>query len=332
MPIDYTKIKELHAEKQGRGMLSCRFDPTGKIIAAGGMNGQITRCILAEEKLSAPVHAPGHLSWVSALAWHPQGRWLYAGDHGGRIVAWDMQAETPQIVWTQDAHRGWIRSVAVSPDGRYVASAGNDKIIRVWTSMDSRKARDLIGHAEHIYSLAFHPSGQFLVSGDIKGNLKQWDVETGQVVRELVVKEMFVQQQQLRLGGVRCLSFSRDGKWIVCGGMSGFGSIGDGIGAPTVMLLDWESGEAKQTGYPKEAARTFVMGAAAHTDGLVIAATGGLDRGYVLVWKIGQTEKESAFQFKLPESAWGMDLNAAENRIVTAHHDGNLRLYELPPA
>ncbi len=330
MSIDYTKIRELHAEKMGRAMLACRFDPTGKIVAAGGMNGQITRCAVADGKLTAPIHANGHASWVAALAWHPQGRWLYAGDYGGRVIAWDMHAETPAASWTQDAHRGWIRSVAVSPDGRYVATAGNDKVVRVWTSMDARQARELPGHAEHIYSLAFHPSGQFLVSADLKGNLKQWDVETGQLVRDVVVKDLFVQQQQLRLGGVRCLGFSRDGKWLLCGGMSGFGSIGDGIGAPTVMLVDFESGETKQIGYPKESARTFVMGAAFHADGLVIAATGGLDRGYVLVWKIGQAEKESAFHFKLPESAWGMDMNAAENQIVTAHHDGHLRLYDLP--
>lgn len=332
MPVDYTKIKELQSVPCGRGMLACRFDPAGTTVAVAGMDFQINVVRLAEGKLSAPVKLSGHQSWVAALAWHPQGRWLYSGDYAGKICCWDTQAETPTLVWTESAHHGWIRWLAVSPDGKHLASAGNDLVVRLWTAMDARQAREFAGHETHIYSVAFHPAEPVLVSGDLKGTLRHWDLETGQLVREIALKEMFVQQQQLRLGGIRCLAFSRDAQWLAAGGMSGFGSIGDGIGAPTSILVDWKTGEPKQTCYPKEAARTFLMGVAIHNDGFILGATGGLDRGYFLVWKIGQMEKESAFQLKLPESAWSMDLNASQDRIITASHDGALRLYELPPA
>lgn len=293
------------------------------------MNALLSRCPVVDGKIGPAAQGDAHQSWIAAIAHHPTRKLLYAGDYSGVLSCWSVESAQHEIVWTQQAHHGWIRALAVSPDGRYVASAGNDKLVRLCSTSDPQDVRTLAGHQEHVYSLAFHPTGGRLVSGDLKGNVKEWNLETGEEVRQLVVKELFVQQQQLRLGGVRALAFDAQGAWLACGGMSGFGSIGDGIGSPTVILIDWASGAAKQTCLPKESARTFVMGAAFHSDGYVMAATGGLDRGYLLFWKIGQTEKEACFQFKLPESAWAMDFCPAKNWIVTAHHDKQLRLYGL---
>lgn len=330
MAVDPLRVREAHTVAGGRGLLACRFDPQGERVAVGGMNTQLTRCPLAEKKFGTPQHADGHRSWVAALAYSPDGARLYSADYAGRLHCSDERSAGTPLVWSHDAHQGWIRTLAVSADGRYVASAGNDKAVRVWNAADGKLYRTLSGHADHVYSLAFHPKNGRLVSADLKGALKEWDLGTGLDLRHVTLKEFFVQQQELRLGGVRALAFDADGKQLVCGGMSGFGSIGDGIGAPTIVVVDWETGEAKQTGLPKEAARTFVTGAAFHADGFIVATTGGLDRGFLLFWKLGQKEKEAFFQFKLPESAWGMDFSAKKNLIVTAHHDRQLRLYELP--
>ena len=125
------------------------------------------------------------------------------------------------------------------------------------------------------------------------------------------------------------MAFHPDGKTLACGGMSGIGSIGDGIGTPTIVLFDWETGKAAPDMLPKEAARTFANGVAFHPGGYIIAATGGLDRGYLLVWKPGH--KETFFQTKLPESAWAMDMHADGLHLVMAHHDHQLRLYDMLP-
>lgn len=340
--VDPTKVKEVHVLAMGRGMLSCRFDPSGERVAAGGMNAQLTRTAIKDRKFGPAKHFDGHRTWIAALAYSPDGSKLFSADYGGRLrctntksdgtKSTDAKADDAPIVWSAEAHQGWIRTLAVSTDGRLVASAGNDKLVRVWNAESGKPVRVLSGHADHVYSVAFHPTSGRLVSADLKGAVKEWDVATGFELRNSVVKELFVQQQELRLGGVRALAFDAEGKRLVCGGMSGFGSIGDGIGSPTIVVLDWNSGEAIQTGLPKEATRTFVTGAAFHRDGFVLAATGGLDRGYLLFWKLGQKEKEAFFQFKLPESSWGMDFSPTKNLIVTANHDRQLRLYELPTA
>jgi WD40 repeat protein len=332
MAVDPTKVRELNAATGDRALLACRFDPKGETVVCGGMNTKLMRCGLAEQKFGKPTHVEAHKSWVAALAYSLDGSRLFSADYAGRIRCSDPRTDDAKLIWGQDAHAGWIRALAVSPDGKFVASGGNDKLVHVWNTSDGTPVRTLVGHADHVYSLAFHPRTGRLVSADLKGALKEWDIGTGLDIRNSTLKEFFAQQQELRLGGVRALAFDAAGKQLVCGGMSGFGSIGDGIGAPTIVVVDWETGEAKQTGLPKEPARTFVTGAAFHADGFVVAATGGLDRGYLLFWKLGQKEKEAFFQFKLPESAWGMDFHAAKNLIATAHHDTRLRLYELPPA
>src|SRR5262245_43116869 len=118
MAVDPLKVRELQSLAMGRGMLACRFDPTGTRVAAGGMNAQLTRCLLSDGKLGTPQHAEGHGGWLAAVAYHPEGEWLYSADYSGQLRCWNATSTEPKLVWTQPAHQGWIRSLAVSPDGR----------------------------------------------------------------------------------------------------------------------------------------------------------------------------------------------------------------------
>jgi WD40 repeat protein len=327
-------VREISSAALGRKLLACRFDPSGRFVVAGGMNTLLTRCPIIDGKLGPAVHVDGHQSWVAALAFHPSGGLLFSGDYAGIVqcrpfVAADLQSPLPPPTWTRGAHQGWVRAIAVSPDGQLLATCGNDQMVRLWSSGDGQLVRELQGHESHVYNVAFHPAGQYLVSADLTGVVRHWELAKGEQVRTLDAKQMFVQQGQLRLGGARCIAFSPDGTMLALGGMTGFGSIGDGIGAPTVVLFDWMVGKSRHDLLPKESARTFVNGVAFHRSGVIIAATGGLDRGYVLFWKPNQ--RESVFQTKLPESAWSMDMNPTGTHFVTAHHDGTLRLFELAP-
>jgi hypothetical protein len=159
--------------------------------------------------------------------------------------------------------------------------------------------------------------------------------------------------------------FDPAGKTLVCSGMSGFGSIGDGIGAATVALFDWASGLETHVFTPKESHRSFAVGARIHPAGFVLGATGGLDQGMLLFWKPEPVEipptptaaaapanaqtppagdkgaaapppfkpkdQPTFHHFKMPQSGWGMDLHPDQTRIAVAHHDGALRIYSLGP-
>ena len=78
--------------------------------------------------------------------------------------------EKPQAVWKNPtAHDGWIHGLAVSPDGRLVATCGQDGLVRLWSAADGKLHKELSGHDAAVFRVQFHPGGESLVSGDLKG-------------------------------------------------------------------------------------------------------------------------------------------------------------------
>jgi WD40 repeat protein len=341
--IDPAQVRECHVLQKGvdRSMLACRVDPSGRFVVAGGMMPEIIQYELAPtpdgvawDRPGQVVRIAGHKNWVCALAFAPDGHRLLTGDYSGLLHAWEFPVrDNQQPVWTRQGHRGWVRAAAVSPDGRLLATCGNDHAVRLWATADGQLVRELIGHDCHVYNLAFHPGGLRLASGDLKGQVKDWDVATGKLVRELHAKEMWTAQANLQLGGIRSMTFDPDGRTLACGGMHGIGSIGDGIGAPCVMLFDWETGKRTRILQAREAHRSFVNGVHFHPSGWIIGVTGGLDGGILLFWQ--GTEEKALHQHKLrkpTQSGWSSDLLPDQVHLAVAHHDRCVRIYDLSPA
>jgi WD40 repeat protein len=101
-------------------------------------------------------------------------------------------------------HGGRIHALAFAPDGKTLASAGDDRIIRLWDVNTGREVRSLIGHGRPIYGLAFSPDGKTLASNSQDETVRLWDPHTG--------------QERRRLAGVwgQCvaIAFSRDGTML----------------------------------------------------------------------------------------------------------------------
>ncbi len=87
--------------------------------------------------------------------------------------------------------------------------------------------RTLVGHQGPVWSTAFSPNGQFLVSGGEDGTVRIWDVATGREIHKL----------SRHSGRVWCVAFSPDGKRVASGGER------DG----KVILWDPATGQAVRT-------------------------------------------------------------------------------------
>ena len=77
-------------------------------------------------------------------------------------------------------HKSPIRNLAISPDGRTLATAGYDKIIKLWEAKSLKWIRDLKGHKDIIESVSFSKDSQSLFSSSSDFTVGQWDVATGQ--------------------------------------------------------------------------------------------------------------------------------------------------------
>lgn len=313
-----------------RPLLSCRIDPLGRYVFSGSEDAHVERFQLSDG--ARTLLEGGHKTWVMALTFTADGAHAITGGCDGQLSWWETAAETPTPIRTIEAHKGWIRRLATSPDGALIASAGNDGFVRLWNPLDGSLLRELAASERNIYSVVFHPGGQFLLSGDLVGGIKQWDVATGELVREFDGKPLWSYNsagQGVDFGGVRSLAVSPDGKWLAAGGLHNASNPLGAVHQPLVLLFDWESQELSK----KQVAEGITGGAAERlawlADGSLMGVSGGSSGGFLFFW-MPDAEKDH-HRLSLGNIARDMDLHPDGLRVATAHHDKHVRITRLAP-
>ena len=65
-----------------------------------------------------------------------------------------------------------VNDVKFHPDGTCVASGGGDCTIKLWDSRSNQLLQHYDAHGGPVQSIAFHPSGNFLLSASSDNSLK----------------------------------------------------------------------------------------------------------------------------------------------------------------
>ncbi len=327
MPADPKQAhvaRELEAEAP---LMACRFDPAGRFVFATAENRIIYRWELASGKRTS---LAGHDSWIGDLAITPDGETLISAGYDDTLIWWPATAETPQPANKVRAHEGWIRAVSLSPDARLLASAGNDRVVRLWNPVDGTKVRDLPGHELDVYSLLFHPGGEWLLSGDLMGQIRQWETASGKPVRALDAGPLhhYNAGQAVHYGGVRALTISPDGKWLAAGGLHKASNPLGNVQEPLALRFDWETGKAVRNHLTDATPNERFWGLQFHAQGFLVGCLGGA-KGQLTFWNEG--EEKPFHVHALPAPARGMSLHSDGVQIATTHYDRKLRLTRLGP-
>jgi WD40 repeat protein len=306
-------------------LLSCRFDPTGRYVFAGSQDNTIQRWEIASQ---AKVAFPGHRSWVRGLAFHGANRKLLSSDYNGKVLVWTTDAASPQPERIIDAHTGWVRAIVVSPDSTKFATCGNDNLVKLWNFVDFSLAREFEGHTSHVYNVAFHPNGRDLVSGDLRGNVRQWDLHTGRQTLTMDASVIFRYDPTFRAdhGGVRSMSFNADGSLLACAGITNVSNAFAGIGNPAIVLFNTHTGQRSQVLRVQPAFQGTAWGVVFHSSGLVIGAGAGNGGG---IWFWRPTEPNSIHNVTVPNNARDLALHPDGGRLAVPCFDGVVRIYEL---
>lgn len=314
-----------------------RASANGNNLAAGGFDGRVRFWSGSPSELKEGAALKGHNGWVQALAFHPYTRLLFTADSWGQLRCTHHGSEPDESQWVVNpAHDGWIRCVAVRPGklaraagsevlvdasgGDLVATCGADHKVCLWSTRNGAKVRELTGHGQDVFSLAFHPDGQSLVSGDLKGVVKQWDLATGQCVREYDAGSLYLYERIQDVGGVRCLAFDPAGETLACAG-SQLKSGGFVQGVPTVLFFDGKTGRLKQTLKVGVEADGFVHDLHWHPDGFVMAVTSGQPGNGKLFFHRPGDAQPFFLTTKMP-NCHSLAFHPAKNRLVVAATNG----------
>lgn len=316
-------IREL---KYNSPFISCRFDSQGRYVFGGAQDCTLQRFDVAGGE---PVECPGHDSWVRAIAFSPDGEITYSGGFDGRLIWRETAAAKPEPIRTIDAHDGWVRAVAVSPDGQLLATAGNDRLIKLWKSDTGEQVGELAGHESHVYNVVFHPDGKELASCDLHCSVRHWTIADGKPQREFKIAELHTYDKTFRadIGGARGIAFNAAGTRLALGGITNVSNAFAGVGNAAVALIDWQEGKQVQLFKPKEDLRGSTWGVEFHPDGYLISVVGGGSGGFIYFFD----EKAATPQdeVKLPRPGRDLDLHPDGLQLAVAHFDNVIRLYTM---
>ncbi len=237
-----------------RGVVwSSRFSDDGQFIATAGDDGLLK---VWNRATLEPLKEFEHPNAVRGLAISKEGK-LFAGDRKGGLHVWSLKADEPLLTAQQP---GAVYTVALSPDGKTLASAGSDKIVRVWNAETLKQKLPLEGHAGPVYGLSFNEAGDRLASAGWDGTIRIWDPAGGKLL----------QSWKGSSGDIWTIAFAPRGNTLATGAQDG-----------TVKLWDSETGRLLATYLGH---KTTVHTIAFHPGGSLLGS-GGRD-GAIRIWRI----------------------------------------------
>ncbi len=312
--------------KHTSALLACRYEPSGKFLFTSGQDNTLQRW---EIETAKKTDMAGHSSWVRAMVFALKDKILISGGYDGQILTWNYESAEPIPMRQVLAHQGWIRALGIDNTGKKLVSCGNDGRIAIWSIPEVKPIHSWQGHESHIYQVAFHPSGQEIVSVDLKGMVRIWDL-TGKKIREVEAKALHKYDAGFGadIGGARSLAFSPNGSSLALSGITNVSNAFAGIGNPVILLIDWATGKITQTLAPKEKFQGTMWGVAFHPAGFVVGTAGG-NGGMLWFWKPDQPNDFAVI--KLPDNARDLAIAPDGKSVAIPFYTGFARTYDITP-
>ncbi|MCA9037111.1 MAG: protein kinase [Planctomycetaceae bacterium] len=151
------------------------FLDNGRLLTAGeDGHGQLWD--LSSQSVPPPQHL--HEKPILALDIAPDRRHVVTASVDGTARLWTL----PDLKFVREfnAHYDVVCDVEFSPDGHSIATCSHDRSVILFDVASGAVLSKFQGHTSRVMCLTFSSSGATILSGDLRGVLRFWNVGTGE--------------------------------------------------------------------------------------------------------------------------------------------------------
>ncbi len=212
------KSIQSHIEFEHEWLTSVCFSPEGKYLAVGSGNSRIMVYQIRTDpyRLEQAFELEGHAGAIMDTLFDATGDWLVSTGSDRSVKIWNILEESLHRTFSH--HTGVVSAVDLRPSGAeensppfYVATASEDQTVRIWQPTIGRMVRIVRDHDTPLFSLVYHSSGNWLVSGGKDGIIRFIDANSDHILNTIEAHEDWIYS----------LAFSPDGEWLASGDWSG---------------------------------------------------------------------------------------------------------------
>jgi WD40 repeat protein len=206
--------------KQASLISSLEFSPDGKNILFGTQRSLIYWPVTSKSPAWTLNYA--HQSFVTALAFSADGLSAFSVGGDAFVRAWNV--ETGRAIREKSCAPGTVHELSISPNSRRLLLGDSAHKLKLLDCKTLQSLRTLGGHQDRISATAFFPDNRHALSAAIDGEIKIWDLDSGQELDSIKTHNTAIQSLASARGGVlasggsdtevKVIDLSRPGRFL----------------------------------------------------------------------------------------------------------------------